>query len=187
MRPGVQQLRYQEFDELLSIIQRVAHRRQILANHVAVRHCTESLRECDEFHAICNVLQRALEPSGFDGIRLQMLNPNGFSASSFHPLHYESEGNLLFSWSECGTGEPPWELRLELVTSSHTKWGYLTLMRMSDAGALLLDVNLLTEEFRTSLSNAMDRACTRLEASARGEDNHRENRTQKAAAGSMTD
>lgn len=184
---GVQQLRYQELAELLSALQRVSRRRQILANHVAIRHATESLNTCDEFRSICEVLQDTLQPVGFDGIRLQMLNPNGFSASFFQPLRCSPDGNLFFSWSGGEMREPPWELRLELLTSSHDKWGYVTLVRMSDGEALPLDVNILTGEFRTSLSNAVDRAWTRLEASKRDEGEVRETRTYKLVAGSNAD
>jgi UDP-GlcNAc:undecaprenyl-phosphate GlcNAc-1-phosphate transferase len=162
---GLQQLRYQELAELLSVMKRVMHRRQILANHVAIRHAAESLNECNEFCSICQALQEVLQPIGFDGIRLQMSNPNGFAPSSFQPLRHGPEGYLLFSWSERAIGEPPWELRLELVTSGQKRWGYLSLIRMSNSEALPLDVNVLAENFRTSLSNAVDRACTRLEAS----------------------
>ena len=181
---GVQQLRYQEFAELRSALQRVSRRRQILANHVALRHATESLNDCYEFRSICQVLQRTLQPIGFDGIRFQMLNPNGFSPSSFHPLCSGPDGSLLFSWSQCGLGEPPWELRLELVTNSHSRWGYMTLIRMSDCETLALDVNVLTDGFRTSLSNAVDRACTRLETSNQG---HHAPRSPELAAGSSAD
>lgn len=180
---GVQQLRYQEFAELVSVLQRATRRRQILANHVAVRNAMESLNGCEEFRAICLVLQETLKPIGFDGIRLQMLNPNGFSASSFCPLSCAAGGDLVFNWSEHQIDDPPWELRLELVTSAHNKWGYVTLIRMSDGEALHLDVNVLSENFRTSLSDAFDRACTRLEASDQGRSEVHESRVRQVAAG----
>lgn len=184
---GVQQLRYGEFAELLSLLQRAASRRQILANHVAIRHAMESLNKCDEFHSICHVLRQALQPIGFDGIRLEMLHPNGYAASSFQPLSCVADGNLLLNWSDHTIGEPSWELRFELVTSSNEKWGYLSLMRMSDGDALPLDVNVLTEGLRTSISDAVDRACGRLEAAKKGQDDVHEGRTHKLAAGSMAD
>lgn len=184
---GVQQLRYQEFAELLSVLQRVTRRRQILANHVAIRHAIELLNECEEFRSICNVLRQTLQPIGFDGIRLQMLHPNGFAPSFFQPLSCLADGNLLFNWSDHTIGEPPWELRLELVTGSEKKCGYLSLMRMSDGEALPLDVNVLTEGFRTSVSDAVDRVCSRLETAKKAQGEVHEARTHKLAAGSMAD
>lgn len=185
---GVQQLRYQELDEIMSIFQRVTHRRQIFANHVAIRHAAESLNECNDFSSICSLLRHSLQPSGFDGIRLQMLNPNGFPASAFQPLNYLPDGNMVFVWSERDLNEPPWELRLELVTSGRIRWGYVTLIRGSQTGELLLDVNVLRDEFQTSLSNALDRACGRLANSNTGKKIYsRQNRIRKLAAGSMSD
>ena len=184
---GVQQLRYLEFAELLSIFQRVSHRRQILANHVAIRRATESLRSCTEFCSICKILQETLHPIGFDGIRLQKLGRNGFSASALHPLHYSSDGNLLYWWSEHEMCEPPWELRLELATSSQRRWGYVSLMRVCDCDALPLDVSVLAADFRMSLSNAVDRASTRLEAVAQDRGDRQETESRKHAAGSMAD
>jgi len=184
---GVQQLRYHEFAEILSLLQRATHRRQVLANHLAVRHATESLNECNEFRSICELLQQTLKPIGFNGVRLQMLNPNGFSASSFLPLHCDSDGHFVFSWSGAPMSVSPWELRLELVTSSRVRWGFATLFRARDGEILSLDVNILTEDFRISLSNALDRACSRLEAAQRDKHGDQGERASNLAAGSMAD
>ena len=184
---GVQQLRYQEFAELLSALQRVTRRRQILANHIAIRHATELLSACDDFPSICKVLQGTLQPIGFDAIRLQKAGKNGFSASSIYPLRYKSDGNFFFSWSEREMGEPSWELRLELVTSLTRRWGYFSLIRMCNGDALPLDVNVLTEYFQTSLSDAVDRASARLEALGQLDGEAQNTRTHRLAAGTMAD
>ena len=184
---GVQQLRYQEFAELLSVLQRVTRRRQILANHVAIRHAIESLKGCDDFRSISDVLRHTLQPIGFDGIRLEMLNPNGFAASAFQPLRCVADGDLQLNWSDSELNESPWQLRLELITSSQERWGYLSLMRMSRREPLPLDVNVLTEEFHTSLSDAVQRACARIEASKEGQGTIGDKKTHKVAAASMAD
>ncbi|HKM66376.1 MAG TPA: MraY family glycosyltransferase [Candidatus Acidoferrum sp.] len=160
---GVQQLRYGEFDEVLSLMQRATHRRQIVANHVAVRRATESLKHCNQFQMICRVLQATLEPVGFDGIRFQMMHPNGFAPSSFLPLAYEPDGKLVLTWSETGIDDPSWELRLELMTDSNNRWGYVSLLRNSGLKAIALDVNILSGEFCGALSRAVEQACNRLE------------------------
>lgn len=184
---GLRQLRYHEFAELGSVMQRAARRRQVLANHVAIRHAAESLDECDEFESICQVLQQTFRPIGFSGIRLQILNQNGFSASSFHPLRYQPNGQLLFSWSEHAVHDSAWELRLELVTSSQIRWGFVTLFRARAREPLELDINVLMEDFRTSLSNAVDRACRKVEAVKHIEKVDHRTPTRDVATGIMAD
>ena len=70
-------------------------------------------------------------PLSFLLISSEMLHPNGFPASLFHPLCFTPDGSLLLSWSPLDTAEPAWELRLELLTSCDEKWGYLSLIRTS--------------------------------------------------------
>lgn len=103
------------------------------------------------------------------------------------PAESESEYRADFLHQRAPTGEPPWELRLELVTRAREKWGYLNLMRMSGEQPLPLDVNVLTEEFRNSLSDAVDRDCTRLEAAAQTQDSSRGVLIRKLAAGSRAE
>lgn len=181
---GVQQLRYGEFGEMLSILQRATRRRQIVANHVAVRHAAESLESCDEFRSICHVLKDTLQPVGFDGMQFQMLHPNGFSAESFQPMNCESDGKLVLSWAARSLENAPWELRLELISTTHQRWGYLSLFRVTDGRPIAVDVNVLTGEFSAALSKAVERACARLEAELNRENVKREAQFHKVASGS---
>ena len=180
---GVHQLNYLEFAELNSILHRFAARRRMLANQVAVRYAADLLNACYEFRSICRVLQQTLQPIGFDGFRLRMANPNGFPPYAFQPLSYDPDGTLRYFWSNIGVSDAPWELRLELVTSSNTRWGYLNLARVCPDGNLPLDVNALGEDFCKSLSNALDRACHRLEVSKAEDGNFYAQRFKAAAAG----
>jgi UDP-GlcNAc:undecaprenyl-phosphate/decaprenyl-phosphate GlcNAc-1-phosphate transferase len=184
---GLQQLRYNEFGEMLSILQRATRRRQLVANHVAVRNAAESLEKCDQFPAICNVLQGTLQTVGFDGIQLQMLHPNGFPASWFLPMKYEPDGKLLLSWSAGGLDNPPWELRMELLTSSCERWGYFSLFRTSDGKAIVLDMNTLSGEFRAALTRAVERACARMETALKTELDERADNRKVSAAGTGAD
>jgi len=184
---GVQQLRYQEFAELLSVLQRVTRRRQILANHVAIRQAAERLRECGDLGSICRLLQETLKPIGFDAVRFRKSGKNGFSSSMLQPLRYLPDGSWLFSWFEHGIAEPPWELKLELITNSTNRWGYFSLIRMSNEDPLPLDLNTLTEEFRSSLSGAVERASTRLEELEQVGGHGRTRKTRAIAAGTMAD
>jgi len=155
---GVQQLRYQEFAELLSILQRVARRRQILANHVAIRQASETLRSCKDFDSICRVLREALEPVGFDGVRFQRLGQKDFSLLPPNPLCSLADGSWSYSWFGDETTQPAWELKVELVGGSDDRWGYFSLVRMSSSDSLAMDLNMLNGQFCSSLCGAVERA-----------------------------
>lgn len=184
---GVQQLRYQEFAEVLSVLQRVGRRRQILANHVAIRQAAEKLRECQELNLMCKILRDTLEPIGFDAVRFLKSGKNGFSSSILQPMRYSPDGSWLFSWFEHEIVEPPWELKLELINGSTNRWGYLSLIRMSNQNPLPLDLNMLTAEFRCALSDAIGRATARLEELEKIGGDGGNGKTRAIAAGTMAD
>jgi UDP-GlcNAc:undecaprenyl-phosphate GlcNAc-1-phosphate transferase len=184
---GVQQLRYQEFAELLSILQRVNRRRQILANHVAIRQAAERLRECDDFRSVCRVLKDTLEPIGFDAVCFRKSGQNGFSSSMLEPLRYSPDGSWLYSWFGGEVAEPPWELKVELIANSADRWGYVSLIRMSDNDPLALDLNLLTGEFRSSLCGAIGRASAHLEELVQAVDGAGKGKARVIGAGSLRD
>src|SRR5579859_6204894 len=156
---GVHQLRYQEFAELLSTFQRATRRRQIL--------------------------RETFEPIGFEAVRLRKLGSNGFSSASLQPFHYAQDGSWLLCWFEHEMAEPPWELRLALNNNKSSRWGYFSLISMSDREPLLLDINVLTEEFRDSLSGALERASIHLEELQKVDDDGGNGKTRAIAAGTM--
>jgi UDP-GlcNAc:undecaprenyl-phosphate/decaprenyl-phosphate GlcNAc-1-phosphate transferase len=160
---GVQQLRYGEFGEMLSLMQHAARRRQRVANHLAVRHAAEVLDSCETIPEICRVMEETFQPLGFDGVVVQMLRPNGFSPSSFLPMIYEADGKLVLAWSGLGLEQPPWELRLALNSIPAQQWGFVSLVRISTGKPIELDVNILAGQFCVSLSKAMCRTCTKME------------------------
>jgi len=184
---GVQQLRYQEFAELLSVLQRLSRRRQVLANHVAIRLAAEKLTECGELGPVCQILKDTLEPIGFDAVRFQKCGKNGYSSSRIQPMSYLPDGTWLYSWCEREIAEAPWELRLELVNEGTNRWGYLSLIRMSNQSPLALDLNMLTAEFRCALSGAIERATTLLEERERFGEGGGKEKTRSIAAGTMAD
>jgi UDP-GlcNAc:undecaprenyl-phosphate/decaprenyl-phosphate GlcNAc-1-phosphate transferase len=164
---GVQQLRYQEFAELVSVLHRVVRRRQYLANQVAIRHASDLLKESGDFSAICKVLQDTLKPMGFDAVLFRKCDPNGFSAESLYPLCHSPAGDWLFSWADDQSVDAAWELKLQLrngVNGTAENWGYFSLLRLHNGDPLLLDTNLLAEEFLKSLSGAVHRASEHLHA-----------------------
>ena len=166
---GVQQLRYQEFAEMVSALQRFGRRRQILANHVAVRHAAERLLAAGEMETICAILRDTLEPIGFDAISLETETREALPIAPLYPLKPGPDGRLLFHWSALEVHAPAWELRLEMTTGSHHRLGYLSLIRSYSSEPLALDVNVLTDGFQSSLSEAIDRAFLQIKPSADGD------------------
>jgi UDP-GlcNAc:undecaprenyl-phosphate GlcNAc-1-phosphate transferase len=184
---GVQQLRYQEFAEVLSLLQRVTWRRQILANHVALRQASEKLKECNDLGSVCRVLQDTLEPIGFDAVRFRKLGENGLPSELLQPLQYAPDGSWLLSWCAHEIVEPSWELKLDLTAHSASRWGYFSLIRMSKDDSLSLDLNMLTAGFLSSLSGAIERATPHLDEMEKTGDEGGDKRTLAIAAGRMAD
>ena len=162
---GVQQLRYQEFAELVSVLQRITRRRQFLANQVAIRLASDMLKESNDFPSICNVLQNTLKPIGFDAVLFRKSGPNGFAPDVLRPLCYSEDGAWMFSWCDQQTVEMAWELKLQLKNGCNgtaENWGYFSLLRSHNGDPLLLDTNLLCDDFLKALSAAVERASANL-------------------------
>ncbi len=102
-------------------------------------------------------------------------------------MRYEPDGKLLLSWSEAGLDNPPWELRMELLTASNERWGYFSIFRGSDGRAIALDMNALSGEFRAALTKAVERTCSRMETTLKAELDERANKSRMSAAGSGSD
>jgi UDP-GlcNAc:undecaprenyl-phosphate GlcNAc-1-phosphate transferase len=156
---GVRQLHYAEFSSVSVNFPRSIQHRQIVADQANIRRATESLKSCADFRAICQVLQGTLQPIGFDGIRVKNLGKDGLPASIVHPLQYDPDGRLSFTWSERKRDDPSrHEYHFELVICSHPAWGHLSLFGLSDDEDFQLGLDILSEDFRTALSKAVARA-----------------------------
>jgi hypothetical protein len=68
-----------------------------------------------------------------------------------------------------------------------SRWGYLSLIRMSNQNPLALDLNMLTAEFRCALSGAIERATTLLEEREKCDGDGGNEKTRSLAAGTMAD
>jgi hypothetical protein len=146
----------------------------------------EKLGECEELGQMCQILKNTLEPIGFDAVRFQKCGKNGYSSSTIQPMSYLPDGAWLYSWCEREIAEAPWELKLELMNGGASRWGYLSLIRMSNQNPVALDLNMLTAEFRCALSGAIERATARLEEEKTSEHGRNE-KTRSIAAGTMAD
>jgi UDP-GlcNAc:undecaprenyl-phosphate/decaprenyl-phosphate GlcNAc-1-phosphate transferase len=163
---GVQHLHYVEFAELQDLVRRTKKRKQVFANNLEIRRAAESLNSCSEFTVICRILQRTLQPVGFDGFHLENSSTDGISELFFAPLRRPPNGGLRYCWYEASSPEPAWELRIELTTRSGDRIGYFSLFRTGIESPLLVDVDLFSYEFRSALSGAMHRAVSRIQVSA---------------------
>jgi UDP-GlcNAc:undecaprenyl-phosphate/decaprenyl-phosphate GlcNAc-1-phosphate transferase len=158
---GVQQLHYAEFS---AIFRPGGRRRQIVTEEAHLRHAAEALPNCADFRAVCQVLQETLQPMGFEGLRLKNLGKDGFPVALFHTLHYNWEGKWFLEWSERKTDDTPWEYSFQLLTNSHPTLGYASFLHIGNRADFRLNAELLAEEFRTALTDAVARAVTRVEA-----------------------
>jgi hypothetical protein len=157
---GVRQLHYPEFSR---IFLPGGRRRQIITEESNLRRAADALPNCPDFRTICQVLQETLQPIGFEGLRLKNLGRDGFPIALFHTLHYNWEGKWFFEWSERKTDDSPWEYSFQLLTNSHPTLGYASFLHMSSREDLRLNADVLAEEFRTALSDAVARAANRVQ------------------------
>jgi UDP-GlcNAc:undecaprenyl-phosphate GlcNAc-1-phosphate transferase len=165
---GVQQLHYAEFSQIL---RPGVRRRQIVTEEASLRRAAETLSTCSDFRSICQVLQETLQPNGFDGLRLKNLGKDGFPVALLHSLHYDWEGKWFLGWSERKTDDSPWEYSFQLLKDAQPTLGYASFFRMSPREDFRLNADLLAEEFRAALTEAVGRAITRIEAIRQTEKN----------------
>ena len=184
---GVQQLGYAEFSELHDLIQRTRDGKKLVANNLEIRHAAESLNSCTDLHMICRVLKKTLQPVGFDGFQFKYPAVEGFSEASFAPMRRAPGGGLQHSWDGEAVSDAAWGLRLELITSSGHRLGFLFLFRTHIENPLLLDVNLLSYEFRMALSSAVQRVMNRIPTAASSDVPEKFAVTVRAASASSSD
>jgi UDP-GlcNAc:undecaprenyl-phosphate/decaprenyl-phosphate GlcNAc-1-phosphate transferase len=157
---GVQQLHYEEFSALF---QPVSRRRQIVTEEANIRRAAEAFGNCSDFRTICQILQDTLQPVGLDAIRIKNLGKDGFPMALLHSLHYDSNGKWYLEWSERKTDDQPWEYSFELLTNSHPSLGYASLFRMPLSEDVRLTWDLVAEEFRNALSDAVAQSTSRMQ------------------------
>jgi UDP-GlcNAc:undecaprenyl-phosphate/decaprenyl-phosphate GlcNAc-1-phosphate transferase len=160
---GVQQLQYAEFAELRTLLQRTGQRRRILINNLQIRRATEALSGCAEFERLCQTLKDTLQPLGFDGFLITGPHLDGIPQWSFAPFRRTPNGGLRYDWGGHRSPQPEWELRFELLASSGDGRGQFSVFRECFEQPLLVDINLLTGEFRRKLTDAAYRAAARAQ------------------------
>jgi hypothetical protein len=155
---GVQHLCYVEFFEVQSMFQRTMQRKRILSNNVNVRCATDSLSACSDLRNLCCILEKTMQPLGFDGFQFSNSSTTGLPQSELGPLCVDSDGVYRYCWSGAAPAELVWELRLQLTTSAGYRWGYFSLFRTQVEEMLLVDINLFHSDFRAKLCTALQLA-----------------------------
>jgi UDP-GlcNAc:undecaprenyl-phosphate/decaprenyl-phosphate GlcNAc-1-phosphate transferase len=152
---GVKYLGYAEFSELRNVLRRGAERKRAIANNVEIRRAVQSLNGCTDLQTVCEILRTTLQPVGFDGFRLQELCSQDYAGSLHSSMLTSTNGEIECHWCEVQDSLTMWELKLALHSESHNRLGKLTLVRAGFKDPLLLDMNLLSCEFRMALSAAL--------------------------------
>jgi UDP-GlcNAc:undecaprenyl-phosphate GlcNAc-1-phosphate transferase len=165
---GVRELKYLEFSELAAAARRVRQRRLVIANDVNLRRAIESIGKAPpDFTEICEILRSTLEPLGFSGVAFSFTEPDPIDPGLLFPILTDANGRLAVMWREIHSSSPDWELRLRLVSQSGKHFGDFVLLREGTAGPLWLDMNLLSGEFRASVSEILDQAIRALPSDSR--------------------
>ena len=158
---GVQHLGYLEFGELARVAQRTLDQPQIFVNNLAIRRAVKELKTARDFEQIRNILVGAFSTNDFDAIELKPAHPSG-EILSFETGEPFGNGEPCFRWSKPGvpfthSSSTAWRIALQLMSSSGTHCGTLTVLRLYSERDLQIDINLLTASFPTVLADALDR------------------------------
>jgi UDP-GlcNAc:undecaprenyl-phosphate/decaprenyl-phosphate GlcNAc-1-phosphate transferase len=172
---GVRRLGYYEFNELGRAAQRAMDQKRIISNNLALRRAGNKLSEAGSLLQICCILQNAFEANDFDGYHLSLAREGNQSplASEIALMARVRSGQHHYAWHkplENGADEQSlayhWSLTLELETADNQRYGCFSLYRLQGDRPLLVDMNLLTSEFRAALAGAVVRVKNRSEGQA---------------------
>jgi len=155
---GVDKLKYHEFFEIGRVARRALEQKQIIVNNLAVRRGAEGFSRCTNWVEIFQVLQETFTNNEFDTFMV-IVKAEGSGAIAWA---HRWQRPLPRLGGELSSTDP-WSLSLPLRVSKGKWTGSLELLRF-DGSELLLDINLLTSEFRAELETACHRVL-----SARGD------------------
>jgi UDP-GlcNAc:undecaprenyl-phosphate GlcNAc-1-phosphate transferase len=159
---GVQQLRYHEFSGGWLGLRVYLRRRQMAHAERCIRQASRSLERCADFRSICQVLKENLQPIGIDGIRLKVFSHGTVPSNWLRPLRPDSQGQLFFSWSRRRHSSIVWQYSLQL-TSARESFMEASLFRLKSARRPYPDAEVFSDDFKLTLSTAIDRAAKRID------------------------
>jgi UDP-GlcNAc:undecaprenyl-phosphate/decaprenyl-phosphate GlcNAc-1-phosphate transferase len=141
---GMQRLRYPEFVELGRVANRTLNQRQVIANDIGIRRARDALGSCATAAQFCQILQRCLEPVGFDGFGLS-LSSELPTAVELVPFTRAGRSELHFFWTHSLTSpETNWSLTFSLQKRSGERLGTFNLYRQNAESPLWIDLDVFT-------------------------------------------
>jgi UDP-GlcNAc:undecaprenyl-phosphate GlcNAc-1-phosphate transferase len=151
---GVQHLNYPEFFELHRLARRTLEQKQVIVNNLAFRRATFGLAKVESLAELCQVLQDTFRGNDFDGCELRSVTVGSRAALG------NGDSDLHFTWGRVGStvSVPAWSMSLELSMPGSGRHGYLVVYKQYAPNALQVDINLLLQEFRAVLAQALSRA-----------------------------
>jgi UDP-GlcNAc:undecaprenyl-phosphate GlcNAc-1-phosphate transferase len=159
---GVQHLGYHEFVEIRRVAQRTIEQKKIIVNNLAIRRAGERLRRARSLAAICEMLDQAFDSNDFDRFHFE-LSPwlrRQFN-DPLNPIFRDGAYAWQKQLSETSFERshlPAWSLTLDIIAPEQELLGAFTVYRACNDKPLLVDINLLTTEFRAALATAVVRA-----------------------------
>ena len=160
---GVQQLRYPEFSGGWLGLRPYVRRRQIARAEECIRLASLSLERCADFRSICQVLKQNLQPIGIDGIRLQVPGSGTMPTRWPRPLRPDSDGQLRFSWSRHrGNSRIVWQYSLQITPAPENALA-ASVFRVTPGKHSYPDAAVFSDDFKMTLSTAIERASKRIE------------------------
>jgi UDP-GlcNAc:undecaprenyl-phosphate GlcNAc-1-phosphate transferase len=180
---AVGHLRYHEMDEIKAGVKRnFGDRRLRMANNVSIRRASEALSKASNLNELFGIVTQMLESGEFAYANVQIGLP-GHSIINLKEFKPSGNGNQpqsielrngQISWAWQHNGIQPhevidsrrfWCFRVPLATDRY-ELGWINFYRSFESAPLLININYLTDLFRTEFSQAVERI---LEESKRGE------------------
>ena len=152
---GVKRLGYFEFNEFRRAAHRALDQKRIIINNLALQRAANGLAEAQSFLQVCSILQAALVANDFDGYQLSISRNALQHSASLRMIAHERKDQQHYAWHKPVENEideqsltPCWTLTLELETAGLQRCGCFSLYRATSARPLMVDLNLLTSEFK---------------------------------------
>ncbi|HWX54088.1 MAG TPA: MraY family glycosyltransferase [Verrucomicrobiae bacterium] len=154
---GVQQLRYHEFFELKQEASRTLNLRHVIANNVSIRRSAEALHSCETLADFCLILQKCLQPIGFDGFGIDLTVDLPTDLECF-PLRQTDDSQLYHFWDNTLIlADTNWNLTFSLANRKGKRVGSFTLYRRSNVSPLWIDLSVFnTTGFASALGEKVE-------------------------------